>query len=134
MWVTCCELCRPISDRLRLNYDGYWQRYRCWFAALITAAAADFLSTLHFMVTDGIQSEIHPLVRYSALLMGPIVGVLLAKLFQLTATFVVTLYCRVLARYVFFAATVFYLWAAWFNIWGHRLYRPWAMQFLPAWW
>jgi hypothetical protein len=73
-------------------------------------------------------------VRYSALLAGPAIGVGLAKLFQLAATFLVTLYCKVLARYIFFSTTVFYGWAAWYNVWGCDLYRPWALQFMPSWW
>ena len=62
-----------------------------------------------------------------AAVIGPAIG----KCSQLMGVFLVTLYCRRLAGYIFFATSMLYAWAAWYNVWGHEMYEPILMSILP---
>ena len=127
---TFCQWCRPVSDKLAENYSGYFERYRWLIVALCITAAADMASTIYFMSVDGIEHEVHPVIRTLSYVLGPIFGPVLGKAGQLAAIFVVTLYCRRLAVYIFFATSMMYGWAAWYNIWGRELYEPVLLRFL----
>ena len=126
--------CRPVTDRLVGNYDGYWQRCRWLFAIASVAALADLLTTIRFMYAEGIEHELHPAIRMAAAFVGPLAGPLLGKLGQLAAIFLVTLYARRIAPYVFLAAAMMYGWAAWYNVWGRELYSPILFELLPLRW
>ena len=128
------EWCRPVTDRVIANHDGYWQRYRWFIFAVCLAGVGDLLTTIHFMHIDGVQEELHPAVRIASMILGPIAGPLLGKSAQLVAIFIVTLYVRRLAGYFFFAATMMYGWATWDNLWGRDLYAPLLFELLPLRW
>ena len=123
--------CRPVTDRLVTNYDGYWNRYRWFVTILCVAAFADLASTIHFMLVDGIEYEVHPVIRFVSHIFGPVIGPVIGKCSQLMGVFLVTLYCRRLAGYIFFATSMLYSWAAWYNVWGHEMYEPLVMSILP---
>lgn len=125
------NFCRPVSDRLVTNYQGYWRRYQWLFIATVLASTADLLTTIRFMHMDGIEQELHPAIRIVSWLFGPLIGPVLGKLAQLAAIVLVTVYARKLAVYVFFTATVMYSWAAWYNVWGRDIYTPLLIDFLP---
>ena len=125
------DVCRPVTDRLRANYVGYFHDFRLAIAITCLAATADLVSTIMFMVKDGVDLEMHPAIRIASMVLGPIVGPLFGKAFQLLAVFVVTVYWRRGARYVFIAATMMYLWAAWYNVRGKHLYQPLFVKWLP---
>jgi len=126
--------CRPVTDRLVANYDEYWQRYRWLTTATCVAAFADLLTTIRFMYADGIEYELHPGIRIAAQVAGPLIGPLFGKLAQLAGIFLVTLYARRIALYVFVATTMMYGWAAWYNVWGRDLYSPMLFELLPLHW
>jgi hypothetical protein len=127
----CVTICQPITTRLLTNAEGYGARYRWWFTATSIAAGLDLATTIRFMLADGIDHELHPAIRITAGLVGPWLGPLLGKLGQLAAIALVTLYARPIARQVFFAATLMYGWAAWYNVWGRDLYAPLLFELLP---
>jgi hypothetical protein len=124
--------CRPIADRLAANHVGYFHRHRHLIAAVCIAAFADMLTTIRFMHIDGIDHEMHPAIRLVATIAGPLLGPILGKLAQLAAIWLVTLYARRLAPYIFVAATMMYAWAAWYNVWGREMYMPLLLKWWPG--
>jgi hypothetical protein len=131
MVTALLQHCRPIADRLVANRVGYWHRYRWLIAVTCVAALADLLTTIRFMMADGIEHEMHPAIRFVSLIVGPMVGPLIGKGAQLAAIYLVTLYTRRLAPYIFIAATMMYGWAAWYNVWGRDMYVPLLLKWLP---
>ena len=131
MLIAFIDWCQPITDRLVANYRGYWRRYRWLICATLIAAFGDFVSTIHFIRLDGIHHELHPAIRIVSAFLGPLLGPLLGKAAQLSAIFLVTLYARRVAPYVFVAASMMYGWATWYNAWGRDLYSPLLFELLP---
>ena len=131
MVTTLINFCRPVTDRLATNYQGYWQRYYWLLIVTFIAALADLMSTIRFMTAEGIEQELHPAIRIVAFITGPIVGPIIGKLAQLAAILLVTLYTRRIAIFIFIAATMMYSWAAWYNIWGRDFYTPLLIEWLP---
>jgi len=117
-------------QRLAANYPGYWSRYRVLLVATTLAAFADLLTTIQFMIVDGVEYELHPAIRVAARALGPYWGPFVGKVAQLAAIVLVTIYCRRLAVGVFVAATVMYSWAAWYNQWGREMYSPLLVEWL----
>ena len=125
------ESARPVTTRFRANLAGYFADLRGWIAAVVLAAALDGASTIRFMLADGAEHELHPAIRFVSEILGPVAGPIAGKLIQLFALFLVTVYLRDYARYIFFLVTAIYLWAAWYNLWGGHLYTPLFFQYLP---
>lgn len=125
------ECFRPIVARFQANYPGYFYAFRWYWLAVSIAAALDGASTIRFMMIDGADHEMHPVIRLVSQFLGPIAGPILSKLIQLFALFLVTVYLRYYARYLFVAVTLIYLWAGWYNTWGGKLYTPMFFEYLP---
>ncbi len=68
------------------------------------------------MLIRGPQEEAHPIIRWIALQLGPVVGPLVGKMMQIVALIAVTVYLRRWAVYLFISAIILYAWAAWYNI------------------
>jgi hypothetical protein len=122
----------PVTERFTRNGRTYWRDCRVYLLVLCLAALADGASTVWFMNLEGVETEWNPIVRFAALALGPLYGVIAGKVFQIFAGIVVTLYWRRWAPHVFLAASVLYVWAAWYNVWGRHLYTPTLLQAL-AW-
>ena len=77
----------------------------------IAALFFDTVSTIRFMVDDGINLEIHPLVRYASYVCGPVLGPFLsAFLFKLLAGIFIIIYLKQYGHYfVKFAALTSFL-------------------------
>jgi hypothetical protein len=112
----------PIVVRFRVNHRGYWERYRPLIALFTLALLCDALSTVHFMRQLGVTAELHPVVRWASVAFGPVLGPLLGAAGKALACVFVTLCCRRYALGIFLAASVIYLWAAWYNLWGIYLF------------
>ncbi len=119
-----------VVERFRVNSRGYLHPYRVWLWIVGLAALADFGSTVHFMLRDGVGGELHPVIRVLSVMFGPVVGPLLGKVGQMGAVLVTTIFLRAYALYIFLAATILYAWAAWYNVWGAELYDPRFMKLL----
>ncbi len=119
--VFVLDFYQHIAVRLRRNYAGYWNQHRWSVAALCLAAVADYMTTVQFMINDGIDLELNPAFRMTATYLGPVLGPLLGKITQLLAAFLITVYLRNMSRYIFFSATIIYTWAALYNIFGRYL-------------
>jgi hypothetical protein len=105
-----------VIERIRANWRGYVSAYGIFLILVVLAAAADALSTVFFMLVRGPQEETHPVIRWIALALGPVLGPLVGKLVQIVALIAVTVYLRRWAVYLFVLATILYAWAAWYNI------------------
>ena len=105
-----------IVKRIRANWPGYMSAYSVFLVLVVLAAMADAFSTVFFMLIRGPQEEAHPVIRWIALVLGPVLGPLVGKLAQIVALIAVTVYLRRWAVYLFISATILYAWAAWYNI------------------
>lgn len=124
---------RDIIERFRLNWSGYIHDYRPYLILTFLAALADAASTVYFMLQTGPEAEGHPAIRILSQLLGPVLGPIIGKLCQFGAIMALTVYLRRQARYIFIALVILYIWAAWYNVWGCKLYYPRLLQLLePA--
>ena len=115
---------KDIMDRLNENWKGYVHRYNVLIFLTLAAASADMLSTVYVMLIYGTQAEWHPTIRMVAMALGPVLGPIVGKLWQFAIIIVLTVYMRFWAVYIFLTVIVLYTWAAWYNIWGCRIYYP----------
>jgi hypothetical protein len=114
----------PVMSRFARNGRNYWRDCGPYLIVLCLCALADGASTVWFMQNEGVETEWNPIVRNAAMVLGPLLGTIVGKAFQIGAGIVVTLYWRRWAPHVFLAASVIYLWAAWHNVWGRHLSTP----------
>ncbi len=79
-----------ICLRLQQGWETHVRRNWQWFAVAALAAAVDGLTTIHFMIHEGIDREFHPLIWAISHMFGPILGPIVGKGYQLGALLVVT--------------------------------------------
>jgi hypothetical protein len=111
-------LANQLVVRLKENHRGFWSQYRWFIAVFVAAILCDAASTIHFMVIDGIDAEIHLAIRFVSKILGPVLGPIVGAAGKIAAGFIVGLYFRKLTPYVFAAASIISFAAAWYNIWG----------------
>ena len=101
---------------------GLLVRYRQLLLFYALALFFDTVSTIHFMNRGGIHLEIHPLVRWGALIYGPIAGpFLFAFLFKFLSGLLVLFYVRRLAPCILRLAAAVSTIAGILNFWGESL-------------
>jgi hypothetical protein len=108
----------PIGNRLKANARGFWHTYRMAIFVFTLALIADGLSTIYFMSYLGVSAETHPVVRGASILFGPVAGPILGSLWKWGACLYIAVYCRKFAYSIFLSASIVYIFAAWYNIWG----------------
>jgi hypothetical protein len=102
------------------SFDDLWGKHRAWVILLMAALLFDTLTTIHFMLEDKIHFEIHPLVRYSALFLGPVVGtVLSAFCYKIIVSILLAMYYRPLRFWVLILPAIFSTLAGFYNLYGH---------------
>jgi hypothetical protein len=111
----------PAIQRFRENSRGYWTTHGSMMAIFLVALLCDTVSTIRFMQELGVGAEWHPAVRLASAMFGPVAGPLIGALGKAIACICVTIYCRRYAGGIFLAATLIYLFAAWYNAWGMYL-------------
>jgi hypothetical protein len=119
------------SSRLRRNFPGFIREFYPYLILSIVAAALDLITTCQFMLADGVEDEVHPVIRFVSVLTGPIAGPVIGKVCQLSALVFLTIIFRPWARIIFIPVIVIYLYAAWYNAWGVRMYAPLFLRFFP---
>ncbi|MHC4646756.1 MAG: hypothetical protein ACYTBJ_14755 [Planctomycetota bacterium] len=117
-----------LIGRFRENYRGFWEKYHCFFAVFVLSLLCDAASTMHFMLREGPDVEIHIVIRLLSKSLGPVAGPLVGAIGKILAGIVVTVYFRRWAGYIFVTASIISFWAAWYNIWGFRIYTPIILQ------
>jgi len=86
---------KRVKEVISRDFEDLWKHHSLWVILLIGAFAFDALSTIHFMIQDGVHYELHPLVRHSALIFGPVTGTILsAFLYKSIAALCLALYLR----------------------------------------
>ncbi|MCK5271283.1 MAG: hypothetical protein KAJ52_01855 [Sedimentisphaerales bacterium] len=110
-----------IITKLKHNLPGFWQANRWFIIFFIMALLCDAASTSYFMQRQGPDVELHPVIRLVSQFMGPYLGPLLGFLGKAVAGLIIGLYLRKWAPYIFITVTIISFWAAWYNIWGHKL-------------
>ena len=115
---------RDIRERFQVNWNGYLAQYWIFLLLLAVAAIADMLSTVFFMVIEGPEAERHPLIRLISMVLGPMTGPVVGKLFQFATVIVVTVFLRRWALYILVAVIILYAWAAAYNMAATPLLLP----------
>lgn len=113
-----------LRQRMLANSRGYFSELWPFLVAAGLAASADCYSTMRFMTSDGIQDELHPVIRLVSYLLGPVAGPLFGKLCQFVALLCLAMLWRKHARAILIPVTLIYTYAAWFNLWGSEIYTP----------
>jgi hypothetical protein len=113
-----------VSSTWQRNLPGFFQRYRLLVFLAAVASIADCLSTIWFMSHDSGLIEVHPVVRKISCVLGPIIGPILGKAVQFTLLIILSIYLRPWAKFLLPTLSIIYLYAAWYNLWGHQLYTP----------
>jgi hypothetical protein len=121
---------KRIRERFEKNWDGFWDQWKVVVVFFYIALLADAISTIHFMRHEGIDSELHPMVNLAAQCFGPIAGPLIGAALKAVSGLVVAVFWRRIAGFIFGIVSIISVWAAWYNLWGHRIYLP-AIQ---SWW
>ena len=91
----------------------------------------DGLSTVYVMLGIGPQEELHPVVRCVSVSFGPVVGPLFGVVGKAIAGLLVAIYCRRFAAYILVTASIISIWAAWYNMWGFKLYVANILKWFP---
>ena len=116
---------KQIKERFVKNSQGFWKTYWLLLILYVMALLADGLSTIHFMLRDGIDgTELHPAVSFAAKIFGPIYGPLIGVIGKLLAGIIVAIYWRRIAWIILLVVIILSTWAAWYNIWGWQYYTP----------
>jgi len=110
-----------IVTKLKHNLLGFWQANRWFIILFIAALLCDAASTSYFMQHQGPDAELHPVIRLTSQSLGPYLGPLLGFLGKAVAGLIIGLYLYKWAPYIFVTVTIISFWAAWYNIWGHKL-------------
>jgi len=97
----------------------------------VIALFCDAASTIHSMLIEGPDVEIHPVIRLVSRTLGPVAGPLVATAGKTLAGLLVAIYCRRFAAYIFVTASIISFWAAWYNIWGFKVYTPLILKWIP---
>jgi len=121
---------KQIQDRFMRNWDGFLGQWGIVIVFFCAALLADAVSTIYFMQHEGADAEMHPMVCLVSRWCGPILGPLVGAFGKAAAGLIVAVYWRRIAGFIFGLTSVISLWAAWYNLWGHRIYIP----AIYSWW
>jgi hypothetical protein len=120
-----------IKDRFIVNSRGFGKAYWPIIVIYIIALTADGISTIRFMLTDGMDTELHPAVNIAARILGPVLGPLLGVFGKALAGMIVAIYWRPIAGIILLAVSIVSFWAAWYNTWGWQYYEPGIIKYWP---
>ncbi len=120
-----------VIETFKKNSYGFFEQYAWLISIFVVALLCDAASTTHFMRRSSPTNELHPIVRMTSLLFGEIAGPLLGAAFKAVSGIVVSIYWRRATPYILIVTAFLSLWAAWFNIWGSKVYMPLFLQYMP---
>ncbi len=120
-----------LVTTFRENYRGFWKDYRWYIVVFVVSLLCDAGSTMYFMLREGPDAEMHIVIRFLARAFGPIAGPLTGAVGKAVAGVLVGVYVRRFAGYIFVTASIISFWAAWYNMWGFRLYTPIIVYWFP---
>lgn len=120
-----------IKERFILNSNGFLKTNLWILIVYILALSADGFSTIHFMLNEGVDSELHPGVNLVARIAGPVLGPLLGIIGKTIAGVIVAIYWRRIAWIILLVVSIVSFWAAWYNTWGWQYYEPGIFKWWP---
>ena len=120
-----------IKERFIDNYRGFWKANALFLIIFFIALTADGLSTIHFMLDDGVDTELHPAVNIVARITGPFLGPVIGIIGKFIGGIIVAVYWRRIAWIILLVVSIMSLWAAWFNEWGWQYYTPGIFKWWP---
>jgi len=101
---------------------AFWRRHWLVLGVFAVTLLADALTTIGFMIKDGIDCELNPFVLGCAQLLGPVFGPLAAAMHKGWSAILIGLYYEKYARYLFTSAASIYLFATCYNLWAFELF------------
>ncbi len=113
-----------IKKRFQTNLRGFWKSYWLLLILYFLALLADGISTMEFMLRDGVETELHPAVSLAAKLLGPVLGPIAGVIGKFVAGLIVAVYWRRIAWIILLVVITLSTWAAWYNLWGWQYYEP----------
>lgn len=120
-----------LKKRFTQNYIGFWKANLWIIVIYIIALIADGVSTIHFMLNEGIDSELHPAINIAAHIVGPVLGPLIGVIGKAIAGIIVAIYWRRIAWIILLVVSIVSFWAAWYNMWGWQYYEPGIIKWWP---
>jgi hypothetical protein len=109
-----------ISGNIERAFQDFWKKHRILSILLLAALIFDTVST---MQRDGIELEIHPLVRASATLLGPVSGTILsAFFFRAVAGLMLAVYLRRFSAWVLIVPIITSTIAGFINFFGYEIF------------
>ena len=120
-----------IKERFIQNSNDFWNTHKWVLALYGVALLADGISTIHFMLAEGTETELHPVVNIAARITGPVLGPLIGVLGKAVAGIIVAIYWRRIAWIILLVVGVVSFWAAWYNTWGWQYYEPGILVWWP---
>jgi hypothetical protein len=114
-----------LVSKLHTNSHNFWADFRGLILIFILALFCDALSTIHFM-THGFFNELNPVWRFvsSVKMFGPLIGPLVTAFVRGVSGLIIAVYCRKFASIILITSSIICFWAAWYNIWGFKIYIP----------
>lgn len=120
-----------VYEKFKANYRYVLLTYRRLIAVFIIALICDGASTIYVMLNEGPENELHPVIKFvSVKMFGPVFGPLSGIISKAIAGLAVAIYLKRFAPYIFVAVIIVSFWAAWYNIWGWKLYVPLGLKWL----
>ena len=120
-----------IKERFIQNAKGFLSSHRWVLVLYCIALLADGISTTRFMLVEGVDTEMHPVVNSAARIAGPVLGPLIAVVGKAVAGMIVAVYWRRIAWIILLVVTIVSFWAAWYNTWGWQYYEPGIIKWWP---
>lgn len=120
-----------VKERFIQNSKGFWKAYRWLLILYILALLADGISTIRFMLLEGLAEELHPAVNIVSKLFGPILGPLIGVVCKTGAGIIAAVYFRRIGWVILLVVSIISLWAAWYNTWGWQYYEPGILKYWP---
>ncbi len=107
---------RAVYERFRQNRETFRHAVGLPLAAFIIAASLDCLSTIHFMLLNGIDQELHPHIWFISVHIGAIWGPIIGKLYQVCLGYVAAVYLVRHATIILWAGAASYTFAFLHNL------------------
>ena len=120
-----------IKERFLQNANVFWISHIWVLVLFAIALLADGISTIRFMLTEGIETEMHPAVNIAARITGPVLGPLIGVFGKAIAGVIVAIYWRPIGWIILLVVSVVSFWAAWYNTWGWQYYEPGILKWWP---
>lgn len=104
-----------VLDQFRQKRQALWRNHTILLWVFIVSAVLDGLSTIHFMILDGVEYEMHPMIRLVSFWWGPVIGPVFGKSAQVLVAFMICLAYPSMTRALLVIVSILYTAAAYHN-------------------